>query len=165
MQPIITSLKRVEHSRRTQKRASPLNWRKSLFTISSGRQTHTWCQRPLPRLFCTADEGDEQRQFTRKGKFQPKVKRWPEENVNKGGCPLCHPSCTADEKQAAKSQKWKEHNQRQKGTWRQYGGSKHRLAYDGSYSLCTADESQATADSWERKELNERQKMLRWEHK
>ena len=45
--------------------------------------------------------------LTRRGKFQPKVKRWPEENVNKGGCPLCHPSCTADEKQAAESQKWK----------------------------------------------------------
>ena len=49
-------------------------------------------------------------------KFQPKVKRQPEENVDEDGCHLCHPSCTADEKQVAESQKWKEHNQRQKGT-------------------------------------------------
>jgi hypothetical protein len=64
-------------------------------------------------------------------------------------------------KRAAESQKWKEHNQRQKGVWRQYEESKHRPAYNGSYSLCTADKSQATADSRKRKELNERQKMLR----
>ena len=61
-------------------------------------------------------------------------------------------------KQVAESQKWKEHNQRQKGAWRQYEESKHRPANDGSYSLCTADKSQATADSQKRKELNERQK-------
>jgi hypothetical protein len=30
--------------------------------------------------------------------------------------------------------------------------------YDGCYSLCTAEESQATADSRKRKDLNERQK-------
>jgi hypothetical protein len=63
-------------------------------------------------------------------------------------------------KRAAESQKWKEHNQRQKGAWRQYEESKHRPAYDGSYSLCTADESQATADSQKRKEPNERQKCF-----
>jgi hypothetical protein len=33
-----------------------------------------------------------------------------------------------------------------KGTWRQYEESKYRPAY-GSYSLCTADNSQTTADS------------------
>jgi hypothetical protein len=27
--------------------------------------------------------------------------------VNEDSCHLCHPSCTADEKQAAESQKWK----------------------------------------------------------
>ena len=88
-------------------------------------------------------------------KLQPKVKRQPEENVNRDNC---HPSCVADEKQTAESLKRKNHNQRQKGTWRQYEERKHRPAYDGSYSFCTTDESQATADSRKREELNERQK-------
>ena len=70
----------------------------------------------------------------------------------------CHPSCVADEKQTAESLKRKNHNQRQNGTWRQYEERKHRPTYDGSYSFCTADESQVTADSRKREELNERQK-------
>ena len=93
--------------------------------------------------------------LTRREKFQPRVKRQPEENVNEDSC---HPSSAADEKQTAESQKWKNHNQRQKGTWRQYEERKHKPTYDGSYSLYTTDKSQATADSRKRKELNERQK-------
>jgi hypothetical protein len=93
--------------------------------------------------------------LTRREKFQPKVKRQPEENVNEDSC---HPSCTADEKQTVESLKRKNHNQRQKGARRQSEESKHRSAYDGSCSLCTADKSQTTADSRKRKELNERQK-------
>ena len=49
----------------------------------------------------------------RRGKFQPRVKRQPKENVNEDSY---HPSSTTDEKPIAESQKWKNHNQRQKGT-------------------------------------------------
>uniref|UniRef100_A0A2N9ERP7 Integrase catalytic domain-containing protein n=1 Tax=Fagus sylvatica TaxID=28930 RepID=A0A2N9ERP7_FAGSY len=59
-------------------------------------------------------------------------------------------------KRAAESQKWKEHNQRQKGAWRQYEESKRRPAYDGSYSLCT-DRQQSNNGRFMKKEGAQRE--------
>uniref|UniRef100_A0A2N9HJT8 Uncharacterized protein n=1 Tax=Fagus sylvatica TaxID=28930 RepID=A0A2N9HJT8_FAGSY len=92
--------------------------------------TNDRCQDFSAQLFCTADATAESENGSTADSRRANARQGKETR-----------------KRAAESRKWKEHNQRQKGAWRQYEESKRRPAYDGSYSLCTADNSQTTADS------------------
>jgi hypothetical protein len=110
---IATPLKRIEHSRRTKAKSPELNLEESHCSSSpwGGRLT------PDTNDRCQAFSAQQTREInngrlTRREKSQPKVKRQPEENVNRDSC---HLSCVADEKQTAESLKGKNHNQRQKG--------------------------------------------------
>uniref|UniRef100_A0A2N9IHQ7 Integrase catalytic domain-containing protein n=1 Tax=Fagus sylvatica TaxID=28930 RepID=A0A2N9IHQ7_FAGSY len=93
-------------------------------TVSLQEKSICYSRLPLPRLFCTADEG---KGHSRLEDGQPNHRNG--KNTTKG----------------------------RKGTWKRYEGSKYRPAY-GPYSLCTADNSQTTADSQKRKELNKKMK-------
>ena len=114
METIATPLKRMEHSRRAKSKPSEINPEESHCSSSP------WGGRFIPDANdrCQAFSAYQTREINngrlmRMEKLQPKVKRQPEENVNRDNC---HPSCVADEKQTAESLKRKNHNQRQKRT-------------------------------------------------